>query len=194
MLKNRVRLIVNIGYVMVWKPDHHRAETAGAYAGYVYEHVIVAERVIGRKLRLSEQVHHLDFNKVNNSPANLLVVHDSQHAKLHMWIESLGLKPKKHKRYTYADNKRLPEVLSACPRCAYCGMPMGNSLYCDIRCQRKYEALHIQGTLELKPSKTKVLKLLARYSWCAVGRKYGVSDNAVRKWVRAWGLDPKTLR
>jgi transposase-like protein len=23
-------------------------------------------------------------------------------------------------------------------------------------------------------------------SWCAVGRKYGVSDNAVRKWVRQY--------
>jgi hypothetical protein len=25
---------------------------------------------------------------------------------------------------------------------------------------------------------------VARLSWVAVGRKYGVSDNAVRKWLR----------
>ena len=27
---------------------------------------------------------------------------------------------------------------------------------------------------------------VAATGWCAVGRKYGVSDNAVRKWVRAY--------
>jgi transposase-like protein len=27
---------------------------------------------------------------------------------------------------------------------------------------------------------------VAATSWSAVGRKYGVSDNAVRKWVRAY--------
>jgi len=25
-------------------------------------------------------------------------------------------------------------------------------------------------------------------SWCAIGRKYKVSDNAVRKWARKYGL------
>jgi transposase-like protein len=28
------------------------------------------------------------------------------------------------------------------------------------------------------------MRELAETSWSAVGRKYGVSDNAVRKWVR----------
>jgi transposase-like protein len=27
--------------------------------------------------------------------------------------------------------------------------------------------------------------------WSAVGRKYGVSDNAVRKWVRAYEMHPE---
>ena len=26
------------------------------------------------------------------------------------------------------------------------------------------------------------------FSWCAIGRKYGVSDNAVRKWARSYDI------
>jgi transposase-like protein len=30
---------------------------------------------------------------------------------------------------------------------------------------------------------------IAATSWSAVGRRYGVSDNAIRKWVRAYELE-----
>jgi transposase-like protein len=33
---------------------------------------------------------------------------------------------------------------------------------------------------------TKLMAELATTSFSAVGRKYGVSDNAIRKWVRAY--------
>lgn len=39
-----------------------------------------------------------------------------------------------------------------------------------------------------RPSKQELEKLLKRESWCAIGRKYGVSDNAIRKWARQYGL------
>ena len=35
-----------------------------------------------------------------------------------------------------------------------------------------------------RPSYEQLKGDLAQMSWGAVGRKYGVSDNAVRKWVR----------
>lgn len=35
-----------------------------------------------------------------------------------------------------------------------------------------------------RPSKEEVYSLLETMSYCAVGRKYGVSDNAVRKWLK----------
>jgi len=36
-----------------------------------------------------------------------------------------------------------------------------------------------------RPSKEQLLDDLKKMSWLAVGRKYGVSDNAVRKWMKS---------
>ena len=48
-------------------------------------HRTVAERVLGRKLKPGEIVHHKDGNKQNFSPDNLEVLpSQSEHAKLHM--------------------------------------------------------------------------------------------------------------
>ena len=55
MIRNRVRLVNNVGYILVWNPDHHRADKDGAYKGYVYEHVLVAESQLGRKLKKLEE-------------------------------------------------------------------------------------------------------------------------------------------
>ena len=35
-----------------------------------------------------------------------------------------------------------------------------------------------------RPPYQKLLEEIEETNYCAVGRKYGVSDNAVRKWVR----------
>ena len=37
-----------------------------------------------------------------------------------------------------------------------------------------------------RPSYEQLLAELREMSWAAIGRKYGVSDNAVRKWVRRY--------
>lgn len=42
-----------------------------------------------------------------------------------------------------------------------------------------------RGKVE-RPSYDRLLADLAALSWVAVGAKYGVSDNAVRKWVRRY--------
>lgn len=47
------------------------------------EHRFVAKEMLGRELMPDEVVHHIDGNKRNNSPDNLLVVTRSEHAKIH---------------------------------------------------------------------------------------------------------------
>lgn len=42
------------GYITVYKPEHPRAD----HHGHVYEHIIIAERALGRSLRAPEEVHH----------------------------------------------------------------------------------------------------------------------------------------
>ena len=49
-----------------------------------HEHRRVAETAIGRPLRNGEIVHHIDGNKLNNAPENLLVLPSrAEHARIH---------------------------------------------------------------------------------------------------------------
>lgn len=49
-----------------------------------HTHRMVAERMLGRKLKPGEVVHHIDGNKRNNAPENLMVFSSqSEHAKWH---------------------------------------------------------------------------------------------------------------
>lgn len=62
-------------------------------SGYVFEtiapnkqvrqHVIIMESMLGRPLVKGEIVHHIDGNKQNNDPENLLLLTQSEHMKIH---------------------------------------------------------------------------------------------------------------
>jgi very-short-patch-repair endonuclease len=66
--------------------------------------------------------------------------------------------------------------------CLHCGTPFETRhhkrKYCSYGC-----ASQQRRTVE-RPSKEQLLKEVAETSYCAVGRKYGVTDNAVRKWLK----------
>ena len=56
------------------------------YQKYLGRHLHrrVAEALIGRPLRLGEIVHHVDGNKLNNTPENLIVLASrAEHARIH---------------------------------------------------------------------------------------------------------------
>ncbi len=61
------RTVDKSGYALVRAPRHPHCNSGG----YVREHRLVMEQVIGRYLLPDEVVTHLDGNKANNNPANL---------------------------------------------------------------------------------------------------------------------------
>lgn len=67
--------VASNGYVLVKARWHPAADSRG----YVYEHRLVAERLLGRPLREGEQVHHLNHVKTDNRPENLRVMASQQH-------------------------------------------------------------------------------------------------------------------
>lgn len=61
--------ITNRGYKKILLRSHPRSDDQG----YVLEHIVIMEKKIGRKLRKGERVHHIDHDKLNNDPENLML-------------------------------------------------------------------------------------------------------------------------
>lgn len=68
------------GYVMVSSPNHPRANTGG----YVLEHILIAEKSLGRYLPNKVDVHHFNEQKDDNRNVNLVICEDrAYHMLLH---------------------------------------------------------------------------------------------------------------
>jgi len=175
MGKKSIR-IVN-GYRVIYEPSSHRAMTSEGWNGYVYEHIVIAEKYAGRWLEENEVVHHLDGNRSNNRATNLLILDRGQHTKLHNWINAGARGIENH--INLEADKVTPPTL-----CAICGSMLQGEQekYCSRECQeigrRKVEW----------PTKETLKNDLEDNSFCGVGRKYGVSDNSIRKWIKHYDL------
>ena len=66
------------GYILVKRPDHPAARKSG----YVLEHRLVAEQKLGRRLLRDEVVHHINGDKQDNVPENIIVTIQSEHVGL----------------------------------------------------------------------------------------------------------------
>jgi hypothetical protein len=112
-----------------------------------------------------------------------------------------------------ADDNRLENLRIVCPNCAatldtHCGrknrlsardcercgvtfMPRaGKQRYCSSYCgvrhlNRRRQPMPARRKVERPPYEQLIAEVEAT-SFLAVGRKYGVSDNAVRKWIRSY--------
>jgi glutaredoxin-related protein len=72
------KLDKKIGYVRVYCPMHPKANTWG----YVYEHRLIVEGMIGRYLEKDEHIHHVNGKRWDNRPENLRLMTSSDHSKL----------------------------------------------------------------------------------------------------------------
>jgi len=57
------------GYKYLYRPNHPNATKTG----YVLEHRLIIEAFFGRLLKKTEVVHHINHNKLDNHPTNLMV-------------------------------------------------------------------------------------------------------------------------
>lgn len=74
------RTVASNGYVLIRVgTNHHLADKRG----YAYEHRLVAEQTLGRRLRQGEQVHHKNGDTQDNRPENLEVVASLAHHRVY---------------------------------------------------------------------------------------------------------------
>lgn len=63
-------------------------------------------------------------------------------------------------------------------KCSYC---VSECSYNKERCNKCY---HIENRSVERPSYETLIEELAKFNYSALGRKYGVSDNSIRKWIK----------
>lgn len=65
------------------KRNHLRGHKARSHRAFTPEHIVFAERALGRPLKKGEVVHHINCDQLDNSRGNLLVCTRAYHAWLH---------------------------------------------------------------------------------------------------------------
>lgn len=74
------------GRSLLWQPEHPRANPNG----YVFEHILNAEKVFGKFITANHPIHHVDGVLLNNANHNLVICEDtSYHALLHRRARAL---------------------------------------------------------------------------------------------------------
>lgn len=157
---HKIRTDKTLGYEYFCDRSHPLANASGK----VYWHRYVAHYLLGSVV--GKVVHHKDGNKANNAPSNLEVMESSEHTLYHQ--------------------KENGHAISYKLSCDYCSSQFeaydDSRRYCSLACSRL-------GSRKVKrPSARELEILLSIWPYTRIGKHYGVSDNAVRKWARSYGI------
>lgn len=121
------------------------------------------------------ELEHSDGDHSNNLLSNLKILCPNCHAHTPTYRE----RKNKGKKYGQR-NFRIKSKLY----CTLCGCELKAKPKTGL-CFKCYNQNRIQAAKEKRPPIEQLLKEINESSYSAVGRKYGVSDNAIRKWVAA---------
>ena len=189
------KIVNRNGYQAIYLPDHPLA-----YAdGMVYLHIFVAENILQRNLLPEECVHHIDFNRQNNTPSNLMVFktnndHIRYHAMLNNCVDYVLIRISNvYQCVAYSklcaegiDLINLNSNLLSKKICPNCGK--------WISIKAKYCRSCYYQNMTHMPNKQILIDCLHQYkNFVRVGKYFGVTDNCVRKWCKKYNI-PSTSK
>lgn len=95
-----------------------------------------------------------------------------------------------HKNGINNDN-RIENLRIVCPNCnatldTHCGKNKKNRKLTSGFTKQSYEKCHLSQRKTKRPSFEELKREIKNEGYSATGRKYGVSDNAIRKWEKAY--------
>ena len=166
--------VTNIGYMQY--NLHYQGKSFKRYA-----HRLVAEAFVPNPEHKPE-VDHVDNDKLNNCAANLRWVTHAENMR-----KMFDARAEKRGYVITKRSKKLQQG-SAYNLCS-CGAKKEARAQMCITCRKAARRRNI-------PSKEELI-ICAQECDCVllqVGRRYGVSDNAVRKWLRGYGLPAKSCQ
>lgn len=126
------KYINDVGYNMIYNKDHSRTN----FNGYVREHIILAEKALGKSLPMGVQVHH--YGKNGNNDKIVICQNQEYHYLLHIRAKAYEVcgnanyrKCKFCKEYDDPENLSIKHLTSN-------GQLDGWSIF-HIECRRDYE-------------------------------------------------------
>jgi hypothetical protein len=152
----KVSIDKTLGYKYFLDKNHPLSNKQGKV--YLHRHVALFDLGINP---IGMDVHHINGDKLDNNPQNLTVVSKSIHAKLH--------------------NPLKRSLIGTCKKCLKKFKKQNKkSVFCSVICKR------LASRKTNRPNYNKLKKLIDNHSFVYVGKMFGVSDNAVRKWIKLY--------
>ena len=139
-----------------------------------YKCAICGQSPIWNGQNLNLQLDHIDGDNKNNELTNLRWLCPNCHSQTDTFC---GKGKKRTNVKKQENNKRY---------CVDCGKEINKH---SIRCS---DCAYLQSRKVERPSKEQLVQELRETNFKAVGRKYNVSDNTVRKWCKLYDISDKS--
>ena len=139
------------------------------------------------------EVEHIDGNYLNNNEDNLILLCPNCHSLTKTYKgANRGMGRKNRNKNVITKIKVSKEYLKKEHPCVICGKLTKNKYSCSLDCEYKRRQKKTKNDTRLeKPSKDVLINELKYNTMVDIGRKYGVSDNSVRKWCKSYNLPYK---